>query len=139
MGSKYTSRYGLLPGSSLSEIVKLARREYHVIQKRTPRRVPYVRSKYFVKDKIFIGSFWDHTNKKSPQERVRRLKLYSCALDLLRNTTFAPETIHTNVDKDSSAHLFYGFTKDGARFCVRVKESKRTGRKDFTSVYPVKN
>ena len=82
----YQSRHSLLPGSSLGELSKLARHEYHIIQKRTPRRVPYVRSTYFTKDKIFVNSFWDHTNKKSPQERVRRLKLYKCALDTLRNT-----------------------------------------------------
>lgn len=98
----------------------------------------HIRSKYFTKDKIFIGAFWDHTNKKSPSERVRRLKLYSCALDLIRNTTYAPDTIHTSTDKDSSSHLFYGTTKDGILFCVRIHESKRTGRKEFTSAYPVK-
>ena len=135
----YQSRHSLLPGSSLGELSKLARHEYHIIQKRTPRRVPYVRSTYFTKDKIFVNSLWDHTNKKSPQERVRRLKLYKCALDTLRNTPFAPNTIHTNSDSDSSAHQFYGISRDGIKFCVRVKENKRTGRKDFTSVYPVKD
>ena len=136
--SLYKSKYSSLPGSSLSEVMTLARREYHTIQKRTPRRVPYVRSRYFTKDKIFINTFWEHTNKKSPQERVRRLRLYACAIDLLRNTTTAPDTIHTNTDKNTSSHLFYGITKDGLAFCVRVNENKRNGRKDFTSVYPIR-
>lgn len=134
----YESKNGQMPGSSLDELMRLARHEYHMIQKRTPRRVPCVRSKYFTKDKIFINAFWDHTNKKSARERVRRLKLYRCAIDLLRNNVLAPETIYTNTDKDSGLHQFYGITKDGIKFCVRVKENKRTGRKDFTSVYPIK-
>ena len=133
----YKSKLLSLPGSSLSEVIALARHEYHVIQKRTPRRVPYVRSRYFTKDKIFINTFWEHTNKKSPQERVRRLKLYTCAIDLLRNTTIPPNTIHTNTDKNTSYHQFYGITGDGVAFCVRVNENKRNGRKDFTSVYPI--
>ena len=32
-------------------------------------------------------------------------------------------------------HRFYGVTKDGVYFCVQVKEDKRTGRKDFMSVF----
>lgn len=134
----YHSKYGKLPGSSLEELIKLARREYHVIQKRTPRRVPYVRSRYFTKDKIFISNFWDHLNQKSPKERVRRLKLYSCAIDLLRNSNLAPDTIFKNDDLNSALHRFYGQTQNGEDFCVQVKENKRTNRKDFISVFPTK-
>lgn len=132
----YRSKYRKLSGSSLEELVKLTRREYHTIQKRTPRRVPYVRSKYFTKDKIFISNFWDHLNQKSPKERVRRLKFYSCAIDLLRNSSFAPDTIFKSDDLNSALHRFYGQTQNGEYFCVQVKENKRTNRKDFISVFP---
>ncbi len=134
----YKSKYGKLPGTSLEELIKLARREYHMIQKRTPRRAPYIRSKYFTKDKIFISNFWDHLNQKSPKERVRRLKLYSCAIDLLRNSSFAPDTIFKNYDLNSALHRFYGQTQDGEYFYVQVKENKRTNRKDLISVFPTK-
>ncbi|MDZ7786484.1 MAG: hypothetical protein U5L95_05195 [Candidatus Saccharibacteria bacterium] len=52
----YKSKYGQLPGTDLKELTKLARAKYHAIQKRSPRRAPYVRSKYFTKDKIFINN-----------------------------------------------------------------------------------
>jgi hypothetical protein len=58
-----------------------ARREYHLVQKRTPRRVPYIRSKYFKKDKVFLNTFWDHLKQKHPSEQAKRLKFYLAALD----------------------------------------------------------
>lgn len=135
----YHSKYGKLPGSSLEELVKHARREYHIIQKKSPKRAPYVRSKYFTKDKIFISNFWDHLNQKSPKERIRRLKLYSCAIDLLRKNNFPPDTIFKNEDLNSALHRFCGQTKNGEYFFVQVKENKRTNRKDFISVFPAKS
>lgn len=134
----FKSKYGKLSGSSLDELIKLARKEYHSIQKRTPRRIPYVRSRYFTKDKIFINNFWEHLNQKSPKERVRRLKLYPCAIDLIRNSSGAPDTIYTYENMNIGFHRFYGQTKNGEYFCVQMKENKRTGRKDFMSVFPSK-
>lgn len=32
-------------------------------------------------------------------------------------------------------HQLYGVTKGDSYFCVQVKEDKRTGRKDFMSVF----
>lgn len=134
----YRSKYSELPGSALEEIIKRARQEYHLIQKRTPRRAPYVRSKYFTKDKIFVSNFWEHLNQKSPKERITRLKLYACALDLLRNSSSAPDSVYTYTDMDVGLHRFYGQTKNGNYFCVQVKKNKRNGRKDFISVFPIK-
>ena len=136
--SVYKSKYSEYFGSNLEEVTRRARYEYHTIQKRTPRRVPYIKSKYFTKDKIFVNNFWDHNNQKSPRERVRRLKLYACAIDLIRNTTLSPDTIYTNVDMDIGLHRFYGQTRGGKYFCVQIKENKRSGRKDFISVFPIK-
>lgn len=134
----FQSKLGKLPGSSLKEVMKLARQEYHAIQKRSPRRTPYVRSKYFIKSKIFLNTFWGHLNQKSPKERVRRLKLYGCALDLLRDTTCDPESTYTYVDMHTGLHRLYGREKGGSYYCVQVKENKRNDRKDFISVFPVK-
>lgn len=138
MARVFKSKFGKIPGSSLEEVMKAARKEYHIIQKRTPRRVAYIRSKYFTKDKIFINIFWDHLNQKSPKERAKRLKFYICAIDLLRNTTIASDSIFTNLDMDIGLHKFFGQTKDGEYFCVQVKQNKRSGRKDFMSVFPAK-
>ena len=134
----YKSRYKKLSGSSLEELTKLARKQYHTIQKRTLRRAPYVRSKYFTKDKIFINSFWEHMNQKSPKERVKRLKYYQCAIDLIRNTSLSPDTVYTYTNMNVGLHRFYGQTKAGEYFCVQISENKRTHRKEFMSVFPSK-
>jgi hypothetical protein len=134
----YKSKYSRLSGSSYREIVASARREYHMIQKRTPRRIPYVRSAYFAKDKVFLNTFWDHVRQKHPADQERRLKLYGAAVDLIRNSKLTPDTVFAEDDKDSLLHRFYGLSQDGQYFSVQIKESKRTHRKEFMSVFPSK-
>lgn len=73
--------------------------------------------------------------QKHPKERRKRLKFYKAALDLLRHSQIAPDTIFRTDDFNIMLHRFYGVTKDGVYFCVQVKEDKRTGRKDFMSVF----
>lgn len=131
----YKSKYGKLPGSSYDEVAPLARKEFQRIKKLTKRQ-PYVRSAYFRKDKIFLTLFWDHLAQKHRGDRASRLKLYTCALDLLRHSPYAPATIFSVDDLNVMLHRFAGETKDGAQFCVQVKEDKRNGRKDFISVFP---
>lgn len=136
MTELYKSKLGKLPGSSHGEVLRLARQEYHSIQKRTPRRQAYVRSHYFKRDKVFVNQFWDHLKQKRGGDQLRRLKLYSCAIDLIRNTSCSPDTIFNRDDMNISLHRFYGITKDGEAFSVQIKQDKRTGRKDFMSVFP---
>lgn len=133
----YQSKYDLLPGSSYDEVVARARKEFNTIRKLTKRQ-PYVRSKYFRGDKIFITIFWDHLMQKHRGNRAKRLKFYKAAIDLLRNSTQTPDTIFSETDKDTMLHRFYGKTNNGQAFCVQVKEDKRTNRKDFMSVFDVK-
>ena len=135
--SSYRSRYGLLPGSSYDEVVAIARREFNTIRKMTKRQ-PYVRSKYFRGDKIFVTVFWDHLMQKHRKDRLKRLKFYRAAIDLLRNSTLTPDTIFSEQQKDTMLHRFYGTTKDGISYCVQIKEDKRSGRKDFMSVFDKK-
>lgn len=134
----YKSKYSQLPGTTYNEIVAAARREYHIAQKRTPRRIPYVRSAYFAKDKVFLNTFWDHLKQKHPSEQVRRLKFYLAALDLLRNTACTAESIIERNNPDVFLHRFAGQTQDGQYFYVQVKDNRRSGRKDFMSVFPSK-
>lgn len=135
----YRSKYSVLSGTSYQEIMAAARKEYHSVQKRTPRRVPYVRSKYFSKDKIFLNTFWEHLRQKHPSEQAKRLKYYRAALDLLRNTNQVFEPLFEHNNPEMVLHRFAGQTKDGLYFYVQVKSNLRTGRKDFMSVFPIKN
>ena len=135
----YRSKYGKLPGTSHARAVQAARHEYHKIQKRTPRRQAHVRSRYFRNDKVFINQFWEHIKQKHPGDQVRRLRLYLCAIDVIRNSTTSPNTIFNKADLNIILHRFEGKTKDGEPFYVQVKENKRTNRKDFMSVFPGKN
>ena len=134
----YKSKYGKLSGTSLTEVMTAARREYHTIQKRTSRRIPYVRSSYFSKDKVFLNTFWDHLKQKHPADQMRRLKLYLAAIDLIRNSKGTPDTIFTKEDMDTLLHRFHGVAKDGDYFSVQIKQNKRTNRKEFMSVFPAK-
>lgn len=122
----YHSKCTLLPGSSYDEVVARARKEFNTIRRLTKRQ-PYVRSKYFRGDKIFVTVFWDHLMQKRLKERTRRLCFYSAALDVLRHSQITPETTFNADDRDVSLHRFYGVTKDGVHFCVQVKEDKRSG------------
>ncbi|MGI9027728.1 MAG: hypothetical protein ACR2FM_02705 [Candidatus Saccharimonadales bacterium] len=132
----YKSKCSRLPGTSHASIFRAARYEYHKIQKRTPRRKAYVKSQYFKKDKIFINQFWEHLKQKRLGDQLRRTKLFPCAIDLIRNTTCSPDTIYNYGNMNIGLHRFFGETKDGFHFYVQIKENKRTGRKDFMSVFP---
>ncbi len=135
----YSSSFHRLPGSSPDELMKLARKEYHAIQKRTPRRQTYIRSKYFGRrNKIFLNQFWDHLNQKNRRDRVRRLRLYICAIDLIRNSTITPDTTQNPNNPDEELHRFCGKAADGEFYYVQIKENKKNDRKDFMSVFPTK-
>ena len=46
-----------------------------------------------------------------------------------------PDAIASGEDLRMLLYGFYGATKGDSYFCVQVKEDKRTGRKDFMSVF----
>ncbi|HEX4774281.1 MAG TPA: hypothetical protein VH234_02080 [Candidatus Saccharimonadales bacterium] len=131
----YKSKYRKLPGSSYDEVAPLARKEFHRVKKLTKRQ-PYVRSVYFAKNKVFLSLFWEHLAQKHRGEKAARLKLYICALDLLRHSPHTPDTIFDAKNLNILLHRFTGETEDGTLFYVQVKHDKRTGRKDFMSVFP---
>lgn len=90
---KFHSKHDLLPGSSYDEVVKEARKVFNNDVRSRTKRQPYVRSKYFKNDKIFMTVFWDHVMQKHMKERTKRLRFYRAAIDLLRNTTLNPESM----------------------------------------------
>lgn len=97
-----------------------------------------MRSKYFKKDKIFIKLFWGHLNQKPQRDKKRRLKYYECAIDLLRNSTFEPDTRQNPNGKHEIVHRFSGMTSVGELFFVQVKEDIRTDNKYLISIFPSK-
>ena len=77
-------------------------------------------------------------SQKNLKEQTKRLKLYAAAIDLMRKSRCEPDTIFDGKNRSVLLHRFYGITKDKVEFCVQVKENKRTGRKDFMSVFDKK-
>ncbi len=124
-----------IPGTSFKEINRTAQLIYKQIKSKT-KRTPYVRSRYFKKEKVFLTLFWDHLFNKNEKDRVRRLKFYDCALDLIKNSSYDPETRENFQKKDELLHRFYGETSKREKFVVQIKENKRTKRKDLISIYP---
>ena len=88
----FISRYARLHGPSYDEVVAHTRKEFNTIRCLTKRQ-PYVRSKYFRGDKIFMTVFWDHVMQKHRGDRMCRLKLYKAVVDLLRNWLFVFEGV----------------------------------------------
>lgn len=132
----YQSHRSPYSGSAYEALVAQARYDYHVIQKLTPRREAYVRAKYFKKEKVFIDPFWQHLQQKPSRDRRRRLKLFACAIDLIRNSVESPTSIKRRKFKPEILYRFTGQTLNGTRYYVQVKENAKSGRKEFVSVFP---
>ena len=133
----FHSKYGLLSGTTYQEVRTIARKRFNV-QRNSSKRQPYVKSKFFKGSKIFIAIFWDHLDSKSRKQRTQRLKLYDAAIDLLKNTLLKPQSVYETDHSGVVLHRFYGVTADGYEFCVQVKQSARTNRKVWISVFPRK-
>lgn len=132
----YSTKIKKLPGTNYQEVKQNVDIVFKQIKSKTKRR-PYVRSLYFKKQKVFFDFFWQHLFEKSHRERVRRLKFFPCAIDLIRNSKIAP-TSKENVDKPNEIlHRFVGQTKDKEIFFVQIKEDKRSGKKYLMSCFPL--
>jgi len=131
----YVTKKLKISGTSFKEVTKKARFIFDKVKARTKRK-PYVRSKYFKKDKVFISLFWSHLFAKNEKDRLRRLRFFDCALDLIINSSFDPITRENFQKKDELLHRFYGSTANKEKFVVQIKENKRTKRKDLISIYP---
>ena len=131
----YHTKASLLSGTSASEVNKQARSYYNEIKSQTKRR-PYVRSKYFDNQKVFIDYFWQHLHQKNWHDRTRRLKFYQCAIELVRFSRISPISKKNPNNQSEILHRFAGVTLDGKEFFVQIKESKRTKQKYLLSVFP---
>lgn len=133
--SIYQTKKNRISGTSFKEVFQNAEIIYKEIKSKT-KRTPYMRSKYFNKEKVFLALFWQHLFQKQEKDRVRRLRFYDCALDLIKNSSCNPESRENFQKKNELLHRFYGVTKNKEKFVVQIKENKRTKRKDFISIYP---
>jgi len=130
----YQTKTSRLSGSSWKEVCPKARRLLHAIEKRTKRQ-PYIRSAYFKKEKIFINYFWPHLMQKPRRERLERLKILPCAIELIENSHRKPAiTISPNKPKEK-LYRFAGMTPNQELFFVQIKENK-TRAKYFMSIFP---
>ncbi len=132
----YQTKVGKLPGTEFKEVHKKAFALYQKIAKRTKRR-PYIRSSYFKKDKVFLALFWQHLwDKYKWQDRMRRLKFFEAALELIQNSHFEPKSKENPNKNGEMLHRFTGTTKEKDLFFVQIKEDKKTGQKYLISVFP---
>ena len=133
----YQTKTDPIAGTNYAEVYKKAFYLYKEIKKKTKRR-PYIRSKYFKKDKIFLQLFWNHLHEKlNHRDKTRRIKYFLCAIDLIKNSNFDPES-KENIDRRSEIfHRFSGKTKAGDLFFVQIKEEKRFGEKWLISTFPI--
>ncbi|MBU1167881.1 hypothetical protein KKC60_05780 [Patescibacteria group bacterium] len=134
----YQCRKGKLAGTSYGEVRREAIFTYQEIRKSTKRR-PYIRSKYFLKQKIFLDLFWKHLYEKNLRDRTRRLKFFPAAIDLMQNTALAPESKDNPNHSNETLHRFTGLTLDQHMFYVHIRENKRNGNKSMFSVFPEQN
>lgn len=123
-----------LYGNHYGRIKKQALATLKVIESKTKRR-PYIRSKYFAKQKIFTNLFLSHLFDKNTVDRKRRLRFLPCAIELIEKSTYYPE-INQNQNKKEQLYRFYGRTKDKQKFAIQIKETSRKN-KYFMSVFPI--
>lgn len=98
-----------------------------------------MRSAYFNKEKIFLELFWSHLHAKfNHRDKIRRIKYFPCALELISNTRFDPLSKENPNRPSEILHRFGGVTNDGEEFCVQIKENKKNGQKWLISVFPNK-
>ena len=133
----YQTKIRKLSGTSYSEVRKQALAVFNEIKKRTKRK-PYIKSAYFNKQKVFFDFFWPHLLQKSPKERMKRLKYFEAALEVIKNSRNHPTSEENPHKKGEILHRFAGLTKNRELFYVQIKEDKRSGRKYFMSCFPEK-
>ncbi len=133
----YRTKIGKIPRLDYRRIYEMCQRIYKNIRSKSKRR-PYVRSRFFDNEKIFLELFWVHLYDKNKKERISRLQYFLIALDLLKNSRCKPTSKENVNNKAELLHRFYGVTPQGEEFFVQIKENKHSGQKYFMSVFPVK-
>ena len=132
----YQTKTAKLVGTDFREVHEKVLAFYRLIKKGT-RRKPYVRSAYFKKDKVFLDLFWAHLfEKQNWRDRVRRMKFFPAAIELIRKSKTEPISKENPNRKSEILHRFAGITSKQDIFYVQIKENKQGGAKWLMSVYP---
>ncbi len=131
----YKSKFNQTSGSNFSEVRKKVNLIFKQIKSKTKRR-PYVKSAYFNKSKIFVSQFFSHTFEKNWRDATRRLKLFECGIDLIKNNKVNPSSKDDPNNPGFILHRFTGLTKQNELFYVQVKENKKSGEKFLLSIFP---
>ncbi len=133
----YQTKIKKIAGTDFSEVHRQALYFYKQLKRKTKRR-PYIRSAYFKKDKIFLEFFWHHLyEKKNFRDKVRRMKYFPCAIELIRNSRCEPISKENPNRRSEILHRFAGTSKNHELFFVQIKEDKASGQKWLISVFPV--
>ena len=122
-----------ITGSQYPNIEKSARKIYNNIARRSKRN-PYVRSRYFDGEKVFLKLFWEHLHQKNQNERRRRLRFYPCAIELLKMSTCEPEILY---NPNETLFRFTGIAPNNEIFYVQIRKDRKSN-KYFMSVFPAK-
>ncbi len=109
-------------GSKYGPVIKEAMRIYHVLEKKSKRRA-YIKTKAFNKRKVFLKTFWDHIFQKNPRDRLRRLRYFACAIELLKESTYKPELKLGKGTEKELWYRLYGETRNKEKFIVQIKET----------------
>jgi hypothetical protein len=131
--SFFKTKTAPVSGSNMAEVTKKVMRLFHDIEKRTKRR-PYIRCKIMNNDKVFIGEYIMHQNQKTGRDRLRRLKLFPCAVELIERTTYPPTK--KILRSGEILYRFYGDAENNQRFVVQISENPKTHNKRLMSSFP---
>jgi hypothetical protein len=133
----YKTKSHLVDGDQYKEVEKNARLIYKQIAAKSKRN-PYIGAPYFNKEKVFIEIFWTHLFQKSKTDRKRRLRYFSCAIELMHKSTIAPDTCLNPNGNGNTLNRFYGTARTGHNFIVQISKDRRTGDKYLMSILPEK-
>jgi len=136
----YQAKSNKLAGSNYKEVRESAMFVFHKIASKTKRK-PYVRSAYFrenkKKQKIFFDYFWEHLFQKNPKERMKRLKYFQAALEVIAESRNHPIAEKNHYKKNETLYRFSGLTRDKSLFFVQIKKDEKTGKRYLMSCFPV--
>ncbi|MFA6193760.1 MAG: hypothetical protein WC726_02785 [Parcubacteria group bacterium] len=130
----YQTKSKKISGTSYGEVFHGAFAVFDEIKKKTKRR-PYVRSAYFKKEKIFLDYFREHLFQKRPNERMKRLRFFKAAIELVKHSKNEPVGKANPNKSNEVVYRFAGLTAEKELFYVQIKEDKRK-RKYFMSCFP---
>lgn len=130
----YKTKSKKISGQRYGDVVVNAFAVFDEIKKKSKRR-PYIRSAYFNKEKIFLDYFREYLFQKLPKERMRRLKYFKAACELIRDSKIGPVEKTESFEKKEILYRFVGLTADKELFYVQIKEDKRK-RRYFMSCFP---